>query len=51
MQKEMIRSFAVRQDITDAFNEHVQEYMKDTVWSDSCRSWYKDPESGRVNAV
>lgn len=51
MQREMVSSFAVRQDITDAFNEHVQEYMKDTVWSDSCRSWYKDHESGRVNAV
>jgi hypothetical protein len=24
--------------------------MKDTVWSDSCRSWHKDPESGRINA-
>lgn len=51
MQREMISSFEVRQDITDAFNQHVQEYMKDTVWSDSCRSWYKDHESGRVNAV
>jgi len=51
MQRELISSFEVRQDITDAFNAHVQEYMKDTVWSDSCRSWYKDHESGRVNAI
>jgi hypothetical protein len=51
MQRELVSSFEVRQDITDAFNAHVQEYMKDTVWSDPCRSWYKDNESGRVNAL
>lgn len=42
---------APRQDVTDAFNEHVQEWMKHTVWSDDCRSWYKNNETGRVNAV
>ena len=25
--------------------------MKYTVWKDSCRSWYKNNETGRVNAV
>lgn len=47
----MVCRFVVRQDVADAFQEHVQEYMEDTVWSDFCRSWYNDPESGRVNAV
>ena len=42
---------APRQDMTDAFNEHVQEWIKHTVWSEGCRSWYKNNETGRVNAV
>jgi len=28
-----------------------QEWIKHTVWKDSCRSWYKDNVTGRVNAV
>lgn len=51
MQNENIRSWAPRQDITDQFNDHVQEWIKHTVWKDSCRSWYKDNNTGRVNAV
>ncbi|RFU33288.1 hypothetical protein B7463_g3052, partial [Scytalidium lignicola] len=51
MQNELIMSFEPRQDITDLFNEHVQEYMKGTVWTDDCRSWYKDPQTNRVNAI
>jgi len=23
------------------YNEHVQEYLKRTVWVSNCRSWYK----------
>ncbi|KKK22268.1 sterigmatocystin biosynthesis monooxygenase stcW [Aspergillus ochraceoroseus] len=51
MQNENIRSFAPRQDITDQFNDHVQEWVKHTVWKDDCRSWYKNNETGRVNAI
>ncbi|KAF2741842.1 FAD/NAD(P)-binding domain-containing protein [Sporormia fimetaria CBS 119925] len=51
MQREHIKSFVPRQDITDAFNEHAQEWVKHTVWKDDCRSWYKDNDTGRVNAV
>lgn len=46
-----LASFAPRQDLTDAFNDHVQEWIKHTVWSEACRSWYKNNETGRVNAV
>lgn len=35
----------------DRFNEHAQEWIKHTVWKDACRSWYKNNETGRVNAV
>ncbi|KAL3430652.1 putative sterigmatocystin biosynthesis monooxygenase stcW [Aspergillus tetrazonus] len=51
MQNENIRAWAPRQHITDRFNEHVQEWVKHTVWSDQCRSWYKNNETGRVNAI
>lgn len=51
MQNENIRSFAPRQDITDDFNAHVQEFVKTSVWVDDCRSWYKDSETGKVFAI
>ncbi|OQO13068.1 putative sterigmatocystin biosynthesis monooxygenase stcW [Cryoendolithus antarcticus] len=51
MQNENVKSFAPTQEKTDAFNDHVQEWIKHTVWKDSCRSWYKNNATGRVNAV
>lgn len=51
IQSEYICAIAPRQDITDEFNEHTQEWIRHTVWTDSCRSWYKNNETGRVNAV
>ena len=51
LQREHIKSFAPKQDVTDAFNNHTQEWIKKTVWSEDCRSWYRNNETGRVNAV
>ncbi|KAF2194076.1 FAD/NAD(P)-binding domain-containing protein [Zopfia rhizophila CBS 207.26] len=51
MQRDHIKSWVPRQDITDHFNEHAQEWIKHTVWKDACRSWYRNNETGRVNAV
>jgi len=51
IQSEYICSIAPKQDVADAFNEHCQEWMKHTVWVEDCRSWYKNNETGRVNAV
>ncbi|KAF2472585.1 FAD/NAD(P)-binding domain-containing protein [Lindgomyces ingoldianus] len=51
MQRDHIKSWVPRQDITDSFNEHAQEWIKHTVWKDSCRSWYRNNDTGRVNAV
>ncbi|KAH6259915.1 hypothetical protein HBI42_095670 [Parastagonospora nodorum] len=51
MQRDHIKSWVPRQDITDRFNEHAQEWIKHTVWKSDCRSWYKNNETGRVNAV
>jgi len=51
IQSEYIASISPKQDVTDAFNEHCQEWVKHTVWVEECRSWYKNNETGRVNAV
>ncbi|EGP86187.1 uncharacterized protein MYCGRDRAFT_60715 [Zymoseptoria tritici IPO323] len=51
MQNENIRSWVPKQEVTDQFNDHVQEWIKHTVWKEDCRSWYKNNETGRVNAV
>ncbi|KAK2871767.1 hypothetical protein FQN49_002849 [Arthroderma sp. PD_2] len=51
IQNEEIHSICPRQDVTDAFNEHVQEWLKHTIWTDNCRSWYKNNETGRVNSI
>lgn len=39
IQTEYIRSVTPKQSVTDAFNEHCQEWMRHTVWTDDCRSW------------
>ncbi|KAK3059548.1 hypothetical protein LTS18_010573 [Coniosporium uncinatum] len=36
-----IRTFAPTRAAIDDFVAHKDEYMKRTVWSDPCRSWYK----------
>jgi hypothetical protein len=41
MQKEHIKAIEVREEPTDAFNEHVDTWMKKSVWMTECRSWYK----------
>lgn len=51
IQNEHVHSIVPRQDVTDAFNEHVQEWAKHTVWADKCRRWYKNYETGRVTGI
>jgi len=51
MQRDHIKSWVPKQDVTDRFNEHAQEWIKHTVWKSECRSWYRNNETGRVNAV
>lgn len=51
MQRDHIKSWVPRQEVTDEFNEHAQEWIKHTVWKGSCRSWYRNNETGRVNGL
>ncbi|KAL2841973.1 hypothetical protein BJX68DRAFT_278502 [Aspergillus pseudodeflectus] len=41
LQTEMIRSFEVRDDANEEYNQHIQKYLERTVWTRGCRSWYK----------
>ena len=51
-QKENVRSFEVSPDATESFNRWKDDFMQYTVWTDSCRSWYKaGSKSGRVVAL
>ncbi|OQU93791.1 hypothetical protein CLAIMM_00261 [Cladophialophora immunda] len=51
LQTEYIRSLTPKQSVTDAFNAHAQEWVRHTVWTEDCHSWYKNHETGRVNAI
>jgi cation diffusion facilitator CzcD-associated flavoprotein CzcO len=46
-----IHSFAPRMDAVDDFINFKDEFMKKTVWSDPCRSWYKASEESPVTAL
>ena len=46
------RSVTVKLDVIREFNDYSQEYLKRTVWSSGCRSWYKnDKTDGPVTAM
>jgi cation diffusion facilitator CzcD-associated flavoprotein CzcO len=51
MQNEFIRSIAPKQDMTDLFNAHTQEFIKQTVWSSNCRSWYKSKHANGPTSI
>jgi hypothetical protein len=46
MQSEGIKSLEVTQDACDDFLYHMDKFHENTVWGDSCRSWYK--KNGKV---
>ncbi|GAB1214936.1 hypothetical protein ATERTT37_004117 [Aspergillus terreus] len=49
---EDIKSIDVKREAMDDYNVYAQEFLKRTVWSDGCRSWYKNGKaSGQVTGV
>ncbi|PVH95804.1 FAD/NAD(P)-binding domain-containing protein [Periconia macrospinosa] len=42
MQTEGIKSMAVKQEALDEIYAHFDEFHKNTVWQEDCRSWFKD---------
>jgi hypothetical protein len=41
LQMQGIKSMTISDEATEQFNEHAQEWLKNTVWAAPCRSWYK----------
>jgi hypothetical protein len=39
MQRDNIKYFVPRQDVTDEFNDHAQSWFKGTVWEENCNAW------------
>jgi hypothetical protein len=51
-QTENIHSFSPKQEAVDDFTDLTHEWMKGTVWSEDCRSWYRGGStSGRITAL
>ncbi|GME37623.1 hypothetical protein A1O5_08415 [Neofusicoccum parvum] len=42
IQEEGVKAFEVKQEPVDQLQEHADEWHKDGIWSDRCRSWYKN---------
>jgi cation diffusion facilitator CzcD-associated flavoprotein CzcO len=52
IQAEDIDSIDVTKGAVEDYNTYAQEFLKRTVWSGDCQSWYKHPKSnGRVTAM
>ncbi|PYI21677.1 putative flavin-binding monooxygenase [Aspergillus violaceofuscus CBS 115571] len=52
MQRDNIRAMCVRKEAVAQFTRHCDQYFSRTVFSSSCRSWYKGGrENGRVTAL
>lgn len=46
------RSFAVKPEILHEYNVYTQEFLKRTVWTSGCKSWYKNGTiDGKVTAM
>lgn len=51
-QTENIHSFSPKVEATEDFVQHTEKIMRTTVWTDNCRSWYKNNSaSGRVSVL
>ena len=52
MQTQWIRSMEVTREAMDEYNEHVQAYLRNSVWAEDCSSWYKrGKKDGRVVSI
>ena len=52
IQEDDIHSIDVTKEAVDDYNIYTQEFMKRTVWTSGCRSWYKNHRSdGKILAM
>jgi hypothetical protein len=51
-QRSNIHSFAPKMEAVEDFIAHKDQFMKQTVWDEECRSWYKNNSaSAKVSAL
>ncbi|KAF8226831.1 FAD/NAD(P)-binding domain-containing protein [Tricholoma matsutake] len=50
-QTENIHSFSPKMEAVEDFIAHKDQFMKNTVWEQDCRSWYKNRRTGKVEAL
>ncbi|KAH9225325.1 hypothetical protein K456DRAFT_1732009 [Colletotrichum gloeosporioides 23] len=51
MIRQCIKSFDVRIEAQTDFDNHTQEFMRQAVWTGTCRSWFKKDVNGKVSAL
>ncbi|KAF4810222.1 FAD-binding monooxygenase moxY [Colletotrichum siamense] len=51
MIRQRIKSFDVRIEAQTDFDNHTQEFMRQAVWTGTCRSWFKKDVNGKVSAL
>lgn len=51
MQTENVASFDVWPEVQADFDQHTQNFMKNMVWTGTCRSWFKRNDNGKVTAI
>ncbi|KAF4835658.1 FAD-binding monooxygenase moxY [Colletotrichum tropicale] len=51
MIRQRIKSFDVRIEAQTDFDNHTREFMRQAVWTGTCRSWFKKDVNGKVSAL
>ncbi|KAK4171059.1 putative Sterigmatocystin biosynthesis monooxygenase [Triangularia setosa] len=51
LQTQGIKSMEVKWDVMDEYNEHTQAYLRGSMWTEECRSWYKREGNGEEGKV
>ncbi|CAG9948957.1 unnamed protein product [Clonostachys rosea f. rosea IK726] len=51
MIRQRVRCVDIRPEAQNDFDKHTQTLMKDTVWTGTCRSWFKKGTNGKVTAI
>ncbi|KAL1708071.1 hypothetical protein EV121DRAFT_287900 [Schizophyllum commune] len=52
LQRERLKSMEVKREAVDDFDEYLEAFFPTTVFTDSCKSWYKNREAnGRIRAL
>ncbi|CAP65459.1 uncharacterized protein PODANS_6_9610, partial [Podospora anserina S mat+] len=51
MQTQGVRCMEVQRSVMDEYNEHAQAYLRGSMWTEGCQSWYKRVGEGGEDRV